>query len=162
MRKTHQCFCYLLKKLLCVKSFFTPWSASVSFLNNLPALSLPSLFLHPGFRRNEEMRAMEVLPILREKVAFLSGKIVFKLLTHTHRWPLSEGAIVHSGAHRISPSVLCLRLRPLHLTLDPTTHTFTDTHLFSQHRQELPLCIFDPRNETQTSFSCSADGEPLS
>lgn len=33
-----------------------------------------SLFL-PGFRRNEEMRAMEVLPILKEKVAFLSGKI---------------------------------------------------------------------------------------
>ncbi|XP_069371898.1 triple functional domain protein isoform X8 [Paralichthys olivaceus] len=26
-----------------------------------------------GFRRNEEMRAMEVLPILKEKVAFLSG-----------------------------------------------------------------------------------------
>lgn len=29
-----------------------------------------------GFRRNEEMRAMEVLPILKEKVAFLSGKIM--------------------------------------------------------------------------------------
>uniref|UniRef100_A0A6Q2XF23 non-specific serine/threonine protein kinase n=1 Tax=Esox lucius TaxID=8010 RepID=A0A6Q2XF23_ESOLU len=27
----------------------------------------------PGFRRNEEMKAMEVLPILKEKVAFLSG-----------------------------------------------------------------------------------------
>ncbi|XP_029587003.1 triple functional domain protein-like [Salmo trutta] len=27
----------------------------------------------PGFRRNEDMRAMEVLPILKEKVAFLSG-----------------------------------------------------------------------------------------
>ncbi|XP_016318026.1 triple functional domain protein-like [Sinocyclocheilus anshuiensis] len=26
-----------------------------------------------GFRRNEEMKAMEVLPILKEKVAFLSG-----------------------------------------------------------------------------------------
>uniref|UniRef100_A0A669E3Z2 non-specific serine/threonine protein kinase n=1 Tax=Oreochromis niloticus TaxID=8128 RepID=A0A669E3Z2_ORENI len=33
------------------------------------------LFSHlfTGFRRNEEMRAMEVLPILKEKVAFLSG-----------------------------------------------------------------------------------------
>lgn len=28
------------------------------------------------------MRAMEVLPILKEKVAFLSGKIVFKLLKY--------------------------------------------------------------------------------
>lgn len=27
-----------------------------------------------GFRRNEEMKAMEVLPILKEKVAFLSGR----------------------------------------------------------------------------------------
>ncbi|XP_036826721.1 triple functional domain protein isoform X2 [Oncorhynchus mykiss] len=27
----------------------------------------------PGFRKNEDMRAMEVLPILKEKVAFLSG-----------------------------------------------------------------------------------------
>ncbi|XP_048086271.1 triple functional domain protein isoform X5 [Alosa alosa] len=27
----------------------------------------------PGFRRNEEMKAMEVLPILKEKVAYLSG-----------------------------------------------------------------------------------------
>ncbi|GAA6073994.1 triple functional domain protein-like isoform X1 [Tachysurus ichikawai] len=26
-----------------------------------------------GFNRNEEMKAMEVLPILKEKVAFLSG-----------------------------------------------------------------------------------------
>lgn len=28
------------------------------------------------------MRAMEVLPILKEKVAFLSGKIVFELLKY--------------------------------------------------------------------------------
>uniref|UniRef100_A0A672T5G1 non-specific serine/threonine protein kinase n=1 Tax=Sinocyclocheilus grahami TaxID=75366 RepID=A0A672T5G1_SINGR len=31
------------------------------------------LFCFSGFRRNEEMKAMEVLPILKEKVAFLSG-----------------------------------------------------------------------------------------
>uniref|UniRef100_A0A672R3G0 non-specific serine/threonine protein kinase n=1 Tax=Sinocyclocheilus grahami TaxID=75366 RepID=A0A672R3G0_SINGR len=30
-------------------------------------------FCFSGFRRNEEMKAMEVLPILKEKVAFLSG-----------------------------------------------------------------------------------------
>uniref|UniRef100_A0A674DK72 non-specific serine/threonine protein kinase n=2 Tax=Salmo trutta TaxID=8032 RepID=A0A674DK72_SALTR len=31
------------------------------------------VFPSPGFRKNEDMRAMEVLPILKEKVAFLSG-----------------------------------------------------------------------------------------
>lgn len=36
----------------------------------------PFFSLYEGFRRNEEMRAMEVLPILKEKVAFLSGKIM--------------------------------------------------------------------------------------
>uniref|UniRef100_A0AAX7TEY3 non-specific serine/threonine protein kinase n=1 Tax=Astatotilapia calliptera TaxID=8154 RepID=A0AAX7TEY3_ASTCA len=36
-----------------------------------PHVFFPRLFT--GFRRNEEMRAMEVLPILKEKVAFLSG-----------------------------------------------------------------------------------------
>ncbi|XP_048850160.1 triple functional domain protein isoform X5 [Brienomyrus brachyistius] len=30
-------------------------------------------FFKPGFRRNEEVKAVEVLPILKEKVAFLSG-----------------------------------------------------------------------------------------
>ncbi|XP_016088226.1 triple functional domain protein-like [Sinocyclocheilus grahami] len=35
-----------------------------------PKLELPS---HPGFHRNEDMKAVEVLPILKEKVAFLSG-----------------------------------------------------------------------------------------
>ena len=33
---------------------------------------IPSLL--PAFKRNEEMRAIEVLPILKEKVAFLSGE----------------------------------------------------------------------------------------
>lgn len=28
-----------------------------------------------GFRKNDEMKAMDVLPILKEKVAYLSGKI---------------------------------------------------------------------------------------
>lgn len=41
-----------------------------------------SLLFYPGFRRNEEMRAMEVLPILKEKVAFLSGKLAFILLNY--------------------------------------------------------------------------------
>ncbi|XP_016149395.1 triple functional domain protein [Sinocyclocheilus grahami] len=35
-----------------------------------PKLELPS---HTGFHRNEDMKAIEVLPILKEKVAFLSG-----------------------------------------------------------------------------------------
>ncbi|XP_026139913.1 triple functional domain protein isoform X2 [Carassius auratus] len=35
-----------------------------------PKLELPN---HPGFHRNEDMKAVEVLPILKEKVAFLSG-----------------------------------------------------------------------------------------
>lgn len=37
------------------------------------------------FKRNEEMRAMEVLPILKEKVAFLSGKclsIIIKMFNY--------------------------------------------------------------------------------
>lgn len=33
----------------------------------------PLFLCFSGFRRNEEMKAMEVLPILKEKVAFLSG-----------------------------------------------------------------------------------------
>uniref|UniRef100_A0A671NYI3 non-specific serine/threonine protein kinase n=1 Tax=Sinocyclocheilus anshuiensis TaxID=1608454 RepID=A0A671NYI3_9TELE len=37
------------------------------------ALNSVLLFCFSGFRRNEEMKAMEVLPILKEKVAFLSG-----------------------------------------------------------------------------------------
>uniref|UniRef100_A0A673ZG74 non-specific serine/threonine protein kinase n=1 Tax=Salmo trutta TaxID=8032 RepID=A0A673ZG74_SALTR len=37
-------------------------------------IQLTGMLLMPiGFRRNEDMRAMEVLPILKEKVAFLSG-----------------------------------------------------------------------------------------
>lgn len=28
-----------------------------------------------GFRKNDEMKAMDVLPILKEKVAYLSGKV---------------------------------------------------------------------------------------
>lgn len=40
--------------------------------NHLPFIRL--LLCLPGFRRNEEIRAMEVLPILKEKVAFLSGE----------------------------------------------------------------------------------------
>ena len=37
-----------------------------------------------GFRRNEDMKAMEVLPILKEKVAYLSGKKGKVIPTHTH------------------------------------------------------------------------------
>lgn len=32
-----------------------------------------SCFCVPGFHRNEDMKAIDVLPILKEKVAFLSG-----------------------------------------------------------------------------------------
>ncbi len=38
------------------------------------------LFCFSGFRRNEDMKAMEVLPILKEKVAFLSGVFCVTLL----------------------------------------------------------------------------------
>lgn len=31
-------------------------------------------FYVPGFHRNEDMKAIDVLPILKEKVAFLSGQ----------------------------------------------------------------------------------------
>lgn len=31
-------------------------------------------FCVPGFHRNEDMKAIDVLPILKEKVAFLSGQ----------------------------------------------------------------------------------------
>lgn len=33
------------------------------------------LFCVSGFHRNEDMKAIDVLPILKEKVAFLSGQI---------------------------------------------------------------------------------------
>lgn len=32
-------------------------------------------FCISGFRKNDEMKAMDVLPILKEKVAYLSGKL---------------------------------------------------------------------------------------
>lgn len=43
-------------------------------------LSFFFISLPLGFRRNEEMRAMEVLPILKEKVAFLSGKTILSVV----------------------------------------------------------------------------------
>lgn len=36
---------------------------------------LISVFPVLGFHRNEDMKAIDVLPILKEKVAFLSGQI---------------------------------------------------------------------------------------
>uniref|UniRef100_A0A665THJ3 non-specific serine/threonine protein kinase n=1 Tax=Echeneis naucrates TaxID=173247 RepID=A0A665THJ3_ECHNA len=54
---------------------YCPTTACASSLSSYVGVfsSLSIVSLHPGFRRNEEMRAMEVLPILKEKVAFLSG-----------------------------------------------------------------------------------------
>ncbi|KAL7984586.1 hypothetical protein Chor_003156 [Crotalus horridus] len=40
------------------------------------------LFLSSGFRKNDEMKAMEVLPILKEKVAYLSVRLINKHGTH--------------------------------------------------------------------------------
>lgn len=37
--------------------------------------SLYFLLCLSGFRKNDEMKAMDVLPILKEKVAYLSGKV---------------------------------------------------------------------------------------
>lgn len=43
------------------------------------SLKQPSNFIFfffiSGFRKNDEMKAMDVLPILKEKVAYLSGKV---------------------------------------------------------------------------------------
>lgn len=41
------------------------------------SLKQPSdfIFFFLGFRKNDEMKAMDVLPILKEKVAYLSGKV---------------------------------------------------------------------------------------
>lgn len=42
------------------------------------SLKQPSDFIFffiSGFRKNDEMKAMDVLPILKEKVAYLSGKV---------------------------------------------------------------------------------------
>lgn len=36
-------------------------------------------FSVPGFHRNEDMKAIDVLPILKEKVAFLSGQTLVAL-----------------------------------------------------------------------------------
>jgi len=59
--------------------FNLPFKASCSFF------FFPFFSLSSGFRRNEEMRAMEVLPILKEKVAFLSGKIAYVCVRLTNR-----------------------------------------------------------------------------
>lgn len=47
-------------------------------------MSLPDFLInylvfsfYSGFRKNDEMKAMEVLPILKEKVAYLSGTVTF-------------------------------------------------------------------------------------
>lgn len=56
------------------KSYETPHCKQAR--SALTHFSVFSIFPLAGFRRNEEMRAMEVLPILKEKVAFLSGKIM--------------------------------------------------------------------------------------
>lgn len=48
----------------------------VSFLFFSSSLAKTVCFLCvSGFHRNEDMKAIDVLPILKEKVAFLSGQI---------------------------------------------------------------------------------------
>lgn len=37
-----------------------------------------------GFRKNDEMKAMDVLPILKEKVAYLSGKPYYAFFALHH------------------------------------------------------------------------------
>lgn len=44
---------------------------------------LSSVFI--GFNRNEEMKAIEVLPILKEKVAFLSGESAHNMPHTSHK-----------------------------------------------------------------------------
>lgn len=68
------------------------------------------------------MRAMEVLPILKEKVAFLSGKVAFILLKLRSQGYLPTMVLTESL------SVLCLRLRPLHLTFDLSLDTHVHSH----------------------------------
>lgn len=62
----------------CVARFFC--TRSLAFLwemfTGVERLVTPIFFAFPGFRKNDEMKAMEVLPILKEKVAYLSGKDV--------------------------------------------------------------------------------------
>lgn len=45
-------------------------------------LSSLSFLCVSGFHRNEDMKAIDVLPILKEKVAFLSGQIHAILILH--------------------------------------------------------------------------------
>lgn len=43
--------------------------------STVAGFGLPTyVFCVPGFHRNEDMKAIDVLPILKEKVAFLSGQ----------------------------------------------------------------------------------------
>lgn len=63
---SHVCFKMLPNNDCC------PWLSSFLFLGvNLPCSS--SFLCVVGFHRNEDMKAIDVLPILKEKVAFLSG-----------------------------------------------------------------------------------------
>lgn len=53
-----------------------------------------------GFHRNEDMKAIDVLPILKEKIAFLSGQILSRLFpqctcTCTHNEVRSQS---HTGS----------------------------------------------------------------
>lgn len=70
------------------------------------------------------MRAMEVLPILKEKVAFLSGKVAFILLNYGVKLQSEVPTMVLTE----SLSVLRLRLRPLHLTFDLSLDTHVHSH----------------------------------
>lgn len=54
-------------------------------------------FCVSGFHRNEDMKAIDVLPILKEKVAFLSGqKTRLRFSQHTHK-----DRQIHSGSIRL-------------------------------------------------------------
>lgn len=53
----------------CLRQRYARFSAHLCVYRSVSQL----WFCFSGFRRNEEMKAMEVLPILKEKVAFLSG-----------------------------------------------------------------------------------------
>lgn len=51
-----------------------------------PALLTSLFFCVLGFHRNEDMKAIDVLPILKEKVAFLSGQIYTVQLLNGHKY----------------------------------------------------------------------------
>lgn len=69
---------------------FWLWWADPEWFSSAPTdwIGLPASlrFCVSGFHRNEDMKAIDVLPILKEKVAFLSGqKARLRFSQHTHK-----------------------------------------------------------------------------